>query len=128
MNRQTRRAFLGPVDIMVTRIVREMHTWRDHWGAVGGCLQACFSLGQERGIAPEEILKEIGGEIAKRLIKALSTPLITEVDQSLVYFGSSDPTHHNAAVAWQRQHPEAMLELQRQHPDIPLLQPGRTVH
>jgi hypothetical protein len=121
VNRSDRQAFLDSVDVMVARIVRDMHTWEDRWGACAGCMQALHSYGRERGLSQEEIIKEIGGELARRLIVALGSPPIADINQSLIYLGSNWVPHKMAAQAWAQKHPEELQELQRQHPDIPLL-------
>jgi hypothetical protein len=132
MNRQTRRMFLSSLDGMVAETTKRWQTWKDRWDAYCGLMQAMAGFGRDHGVSQKEICEEFAGEMARRLVDALGAPPITDVYQSLLYFGSSAPPHNEAARQWNLTHQDELMEFQRRYPDVPLLgmlrQESRAIH
>jgi hypothetical protein len=113
---------IGIAEDMASQILAEVPApegrWGEIWEAFCGCMQALPGLALLFRAPLMTVLRAVGAPLAERIIGTLGAPPIAELEQALVYFAA--PTYRAAAVAWQREHQEALLELQKAHPDIDL--------
>ena len=96
-------------------------SWEDRWAAFCTCVQNCAALAARDHLSRDEVIAELSGELARRIVERFDTSPIADIYQPMLYFGSSDGVHRGMSEGWQRMHPGEMQALQAEHPEIPNL-------
>jgi hypothetical protein len=120
MNRQERRNIAGSMSELVGRITGEK-TWEDRWNWFAATMKEWLRLGQRHGFDQKEIVEELGGELARRIVNHFDSPPICGMHQALFYQLSNDSVHRIAAEGWQLMHPEELQVFSAQYPGVELL-------